>query len=64
MTEAGLSRRIPGTHMVDAVRDVPDDDSPTLPIGRDPDAEREALNDYLSGVARGIPADAGTTSAR
>jgi signal transduction histidine kinase len=62
VTAAGLSRRNPGTHMVEAVRDVPSDDSPTLPIGRDPDAEREALNDYLSGIARGIPADAGTTS--
>jgi signal transduction histidine kinase len=56
-TRAGLSRRIPGTHMVDAVRDAPDE--PTVRISRDPDAEREALNDYLSGLARGTPAAAG-----
>jgi len=52
MTRSGLTRRIPGTHMVDPVVDV-DDDSPTDRIvARDPEAERAALNDYLAGLAR------------
>jgi signal transduction histidine kinase len=47
----GLVRRIPGTHMADGVRDA---ESPTMAkrAPRDPEAERAALNDYLSGLAR------------
>jgi hypothetical protein len=29
------------------------DDAPTQRLTRDPDAERAAMNDYLSGLARG-----------
>jgi signal transduction histidine kinase len=51
-SHSGLSRRIPGTHLAEAVRDTFDaPPSPRTP--RDPDAERDALNDYLSGLARG-----------
>jgi hypothetical protein len=53
-TGSGLVRRTPGTHMVETVRGaVPPDESPTVKIVRDPEAERAALNDYLSGLARG-----------
>jgi signal transduction histidine kinase len=52
-SRSGLTRRIPGTHMVDAVREQQPDESPTVRIVRDPEAEREALNDYLSGYSRG-----------
>jgi len=52
LLRAGLIRRVPGTHMVDAVRDLPDEE-PTERIVRDPEAERAALNDYLSGLALG-----------
>jgi len=52
LLRAGLIRRVPGTHMVDAVRDLPDEE-PTERIVRDPAAERDALNDYLSGLALG-----------
>jgi hypothetical protein len=51
-THGGLSRRIPGTHLAETVGDRLD--APPAPRApRDPEAEREALNDYLSGLARG-----------
>jgi signal transduction histidine kinase len=50
-SRGGLSQRIPGTHLAEGVRDA--DDPPLLyRAPRDPEAEREALNDYLSGFAR------------
>ncbi len=49
---SGLRRRVPGTHMVDAVRDSTEE-PPTERITRDPEAERDALNEYMSGLARG-----------
>jgi len=57
--QSGLIRRIPGTHMVDDVNDVPDD-SPTERLVRDPEAERDALNAYMSGLERTVNADAGS----
>ncbi len=51
-TRSGLSRRIPGTHLADGVRGV--EDAPMASrTARDPEAERDALNEYLSGFARG-----------
>lgn len=50
-TAGGLSRRVPGTHMVDAVRRS-SEEPPTERIVRDPEAERAAMNEYLSGLAR------------
>jgi signal transduction histidine kinase len=51
-SRSGLSRRIPGTHLTDA--DVAGTEPTTrILVSRDPDAERDALNDYLSGFARG-----------
>jgi signal transduction histidine kinase len=50
-TAAGLARRIPGTHMV---TDEPS--NAAKPVGRprrDPEAERDMLNEYLSGHAKG-----------
>ncbi len=47
----GLARRVPGTHIVDNILR-----SPQAPSGRgarDPEAERDALNDYLAGLKRG-----------
>jgi signal transduction histidine kinase len=51
-TRGGLTRRVPGTHLSTGAED------PVFPAAtqrsvRDPEAEREALNDYLSGLARG-----------
>jgi signal transduction histidine kinase len=47
----GLVRRIPGTHMAEGAREF---DPPETPRSarRNPEAERAALNDYLSGIAR------------
>ena len=44
----GLARRVPGTHMVGRARSVPPPpaDRPARPA-RDPEAERDALNDYF-----------------
>ena len=51
-SRGGLSQRIPGTHLAEGVRDV--EDAPMAPrTARDPEAERDALNEYLSGFARG-----------
>jgi signal transduction histidine kinase len=49
-SHGGLVRRVPGTHMAAAVRES----APVVSrrVVRDPDAERAALNDYLSGIAR------------
>jgi hypothetical protein len=54
-TRSGLTRRVPGTHLVEGVTGF--GDVPITPrIERDPDAEREALNEYMSGFARGTSA--------
>jgi hypothetical protein len=51
-TRSGLSRRVPGTHLADAV--VAGMEPPSSHRARrDPEAERDALNDYLSGLTRG-----------
>jgi signal transduction histidine kinase len=51
LSHGGLTRRIPGTHLADGVRDT--EDAPMAPrTARDPAAERDALNEYLSGFAR------------
>lgn len=47
----GLARRVPGTHMVEKVLRGPL--APAARPTRDPEAERDVLNDYLSGVNRG-----------
>jgi signal transduction histidine kinase len=48
----GLVRRIPGTHLAESIRET--EQPPVARRGsRDPEAERAALNDYLSGIARG-----------
>ena len=56
----GLSRRVPGTHMVDAFRDDRGTTRRSRPpkVARDPEAERAALNEYLAGLARGSDDDA------
>jgi signal transduction histidine kinase len=59
-TRAGLTRRVPGMHMVEAFRDMPSQPPPTIRSSRDPEAEREAINDFLAGMARGSDADHGT----
>jgi hypothetical protein len=49
-TAAGLARRIPGTHMV-----TEQPDTGIKPAGRprrDPEAERDSLNEFLSGHAK------------
>jgi signal transduction histidine kinase len=51
-TASGLARRVPGAHMLDPSL-FQADDAPTQRLTRDPEAERAAMNDYLSGVARG-----------
>ncbi len=56
-TRAGLTRRVAGAHMNSLMRDIPTDPA-TVRIVRDPEAERAALNDFLSGHARGV--DSGT----
>ncbi|HEX6870441.1 MAG TPA: ATP-binding protein, partial [Micromonosporaceae bacterium] len=47
-----LARRIPGTHMAEGVRAAPVEADPVR-SPRDPEAERDAINDFLSGLARG-----------
>lgn len=61
-TRSGLTRRVPGTHMV-APMLKPRDDEPTARVVRDPEAERDMLNDYLSGLARGEAEPDGSTLA-
>ena len=61
-SRGGLSRRVPGTHLTDDVRDVATPAPPVPRAGRDPEAERAALNDYLSGLARGGETAADDTS--
>jgi anti-sigma regulatory factor (Ser/Thr protein kinase) len=58
-TRSGLSRRVPGTHMAEAFRDMPSPAPPTPRTSRDPEAERDAINDFLAGTARGSDADHG-----
>jgi len=52
VTHGGLVRRIPGSHISAGVSES---DGPVASgrFVRDPEAERAALNDYLSGIARG-----------
>jgi signal transduction histidine kinase len=52
---SGLSRRIPGQYLVDAVREMAGDTRATRPLRppRDAEAERVAVNDYLTGLSRG-----------
>jgi signal transduction histidine kinase len=53
-TPAGLARRVPGSHLAPEFRDPPSPAAP--PVAgppRDPGAEREALNDFFAGLARG-----------
>jgi signal transduction histidine kinase len=53
LTSAGLARRVPGTHMVEVARTQPQAPAARpARAKRDPEAEREALNDYLSGLSR------------
>jgi hypothetical protein len=61
-TRSGLSRRVPGTHMV-APMSKPHNDELTARVVRDPEAERDMLNDYLSGLARGDAEPGGSTLA-
>jgi signal transduction histidine kinase len=56
---AGLTRRVPGTHLSDDVL-MSSAEEPTVRVERDPEAERVALNDFLAGLARG--AEAGSTT--
>jgi len=51
-TRAGLTRRVPGTHMAEAFRESEPEET-TVRIVRDPEAERDAVNDFLAGLARG-----------
>jgi len=55
-TRAGLTQRVPGAHLVEAFRDG-SLDAPTVRTARDPEAERDAINDFLAGMARGVDAD-------
>jgi len=55
-TRAGLTRRVPGSHMVAEARDHPAE-VPTVRVARDPDAERDAINDFVAGMARGSDVD-------
>jgi len=52
VAHGGLVRRIPGTHLAEGIRETQQPRAPHRG-GRDPEAERAALNDYLSGIARG-----------
>jgi signal transduction histidine kinase len=61
-SRGGLTRRVPGTHMVAGFRE-PESDDATVRITRDPEAERDALNDYLAGLARGGEGDAAQSPA-
>jgi signal transduction histidine kinase len=49
---SGLSQRIPGTHLSQAVQESIDPSTARRPR-RDPEAERDAVNEYLSGLSRG-----------
>lgn len=53
-TASGLARRVPGSHMAAGIRGIEsEDEAPTRRVVRDPEAERDALNDYASGLLRG-----------
>jgi signal transduction histidine kinase len=49
-TAAGLARRVPGTHLTPGDGLLPD--RPATRARRDPEAERDLLNDYLSGFTK------------
>jgi hypothetical protein len=51
LIRGGLSQRIPGTHLAEGITDVEDAPMESR-TARDPEAERDALNEYLSGFAR------------
>jgi signal transduction histidine kinase len=50
VTPAGLRQRVPGAHLIDDASTV--DLAPPPRLVRDPERERAALDDYLSGLAR------------
>ncbi len=55
-TRGGLSQRIPGTHLAEAIRGGDDEPAPSRGA-RDPVAERDEVNEIMSGLARaGSPA--------
>jgi hypothetical protein len=56
LTRSGLTRRVPGSHMAEAFQDL-SPELPTIRTTRDPEAEREAINDFLAGLARGSDTD-------
>jgi signal transduction histidine kinase len=53
----GLVRRVPGTHIAPSIRDAAPEPTASRP-GRDPEAERAALEGFLAGFARGENAPA------
>jgi len=63
-----LARRVPGTHLTPAGRLAPQPPVTVAPAGcgerprRDPEAERDVLNDYLSGFAKAADPDEPTRS--
>jgi signal transduction histidine kinase len=67
-TRGGLTRRVPGSHLAAGIRgDAPAapprsgglEESPTVPLLRDAEAERAALDDFVAGLARGTQTGAG-----
>src|SRR6185503_13607422 len=54
---AGLTRRVPGTHMASNLRSAPPPAPVLLPTvpppARNPEAERAQLDDFMAGLARG-----------
>jgi signal transduction histidine kinase len=62
---AGLTRRVPGTHMAGNLRSAPPPAPvllPTVPApARNPEAERAQLDDFMAGLARGTVAPGETT---
>jgi hypothetical protein len=55
-SRSGLTRRVPGMHMAEGFADSAD--RPTIRTSRDPEAERDAINDFIAGLARGNDTDA------
>jgi signal transduction histidine kinase len=51
-SRSGLTRRVPGTNMAEGFADAVAE-SPTIRSSRDPEAERDAINDFLAGLVRG-----------
>ncbi len=52
LTHRGLTRRLPGRHLMTEV-EFPVEEPTEVLRPRDPEAEREAVNDYLAGLSRG-----------